>query len=100
MRICSLESCDITVKRSGSATADLSKYEVRLLADALYETTKGKTGIPAKRKLAREFKLLNALVQHGGLDSVEVSSLQKIDMTIKEDERLERLKNEKRQPKT
>lgn len=88
MRICSLESCDITVKRSGSATVDLSKYEVRLLADALYETTKEKTSIPAKRKLAREFKLLNALVQHGGLDSVEVSSLQKIDMTIKEEEEM------------
>ena len=44
--------------------------------------------IPAKRKLAREFKLLNALVQHGGLDSVEVSSLQKIDMTIKEEEEM------------
>lgn len=88
MRICSLESRDDTVKRSGSATVDLSKCEVRLLADALYETTKGKAGVPAKRKLAREFKLLNALVQHGGLDSVEVSSLQEIDMTIKTEEKM------------
>ena len=88
MRICTLRSRDDATKRKGSATVDLAEYEVRMLADALRDSMRDKTGIPVKRKLAREFKLLNALVQHGGLDSVEVSSLQEIDMTIKTEEKM------------
>lgn len=87
MRIHSLVHRDDAKNEAGCATVILSGEEIISLNNLLYEKTKSMHG---KRKLlilAKDVKLLNAIVQHGGLDSFDIESLAEVDARLSGKER-------------
>lgn len=64
---------------SGFAIVILTGEEIISLNNLLYGATKSMTGKRTLLELAKEVKLLNAIVQHGGLDSFDIETLAGFD---------------------
>ena len=73
MRIHSLVHRDDAKNESGFAMVILT------LNNLLHGATKSMTGKRTLLELAKEVKLLNAIVQHGGLDSFDIETLAEAD---------------------
>lgn len=79
MRIHSLVHRDDAKNESGFAIVILTGEEIISLNNLLYGATKSMTGKRTLLELAKEVKLLNAIVQHGGLDSFDIETLAEFD---------------------
>lgn len=79
MRIHSLVHRDDAKNESGFAIVILTGEEIISLDNLLYGATKPMTGKRTLLELAKEVKLLNAIVQHGGLDSFDIETLAEFD---------------------
>lgn len=79
MRIHSLVHRDDAKNESGFAMVILTGKEIISLNNLLYEATKSMAGKRTLLELAKEVKLLNAIVQHGGLDSFDIETLAEVD---------------------
>ena len=79
MRIHSLVHRDDAKNESGFAMVILTGEEIISLNNLLYGATKSMTGKRTLLELAKEVKLLNAIVQHGGLDSFDIETLAEVD---------------------
>lgn len=75
MRIESMATRDNARKISGEATVSLSSAEITLLNNLLYQATKDESYHGPLLKLHKDMKLLNAVVQHGGVDSFDIECL-------------------------
>ena len=87
MRIHSLVHRDDAKKEGGSAMVMLTGKEIISLNNLLYGATKSMTGKRTLLELAKEVNLLNALVQHGGLDSFDVETLAEVDARLRGEKR-------------
>ena len=79
MRIHSLVHRDDAKNESGFAIVILTGEEIISLNNLLYGATNSMTGKRTLLELAKEVKLLNAIVQHGGLDSFDIETLAEFD---------------------
>lgn len=79
MRIHSLVHRDDAKNENGFAVVILTGEEITSLNNLLYGATKSMTGKRTLLELAKEVKLLNAIVQHGGLDSFDIETLAEAD---------------------
>lgn len=66
----------------GSAIVELSGDEIIYLNNILYSNTKQMTEKTTPLELAKDVRLLNAIVQHGGIDSFDIGSLAEINERI------------------
>lgn len=82
MRIRSLIYRDHAKNEPGSAVIELTGEEVVTLNNIIRKATKEKEGKSASLEMAKSSILLNALVQHGGLDSVDILALSEVDEKI------------------
>lgn len=79
MRIRSLIYRDHAKNELGSAVVELTGEEVVTLNNIIRKATKEQKGKSASLEMAKSSILLNALVQHGSLDSVDILALSDID---------------------
>lgn len=79
MRIRSLIYRDHAKNEPGSAVIELTGEEIVTLNNIIRKATKEKEGKSASLEMTKSSILLNALVQHGGLDSVDILALSEVD---------------------
>lgn len=79
MKMVSLVIRDDVKGESGSAVVELSGEEIIFLSNILYRDTKQILGRAVPLELAKSIKLLNAIVQHGGVDSYDIDLLAEIN---------------------
>nr|DAO48149.1 MAG TPA: hypothetical protein [Caudoviricetes sp.] len=79
MRIRSLIYRDHAKNELGSAVVELTGEEVVTLNNIIRKATKEQKGKSASLEMAKSSILLNALVQHGSLDSVDILALSDVD---------------------
>ena len=79
MRIRSLIYRDHAKNELGSAVVELTGEEVVTLNNIIRKATKEQKGKSASLAMAKSSILLNALVQHGSLDSVDILALSDVD---------------------
>jgi hypothetical protein len=79
MRIRSLIYRDHSKNEPGSAIVELTGEEIVTLNNIIRKATKEQEGKSASLEMAKSSILLNALVQHGGLDSVDILALSEVD---------------------
>lgn len=79
MKMVSLVIRDDVNGESGSAVVELSGEEIIFLSNILYRDTKQILGRAVPLELAKSIKLLNAIVQHGGVDSYDIGLLAEIN---------------------
>lgn len=79
MKIRSLIYWDHAKNEPGSAVIEMTGKEIAVLNNILWEATKGQEGKSVSLEMERSSILLNALVQHGGLDSVDILALSDVD---------------------
>lgn len=79
MRIRSLIYRDHAKNEPGSAIVELTGEEIVTLNNIIRKATKEQKGKSASLEMAKSSILLNALVQHGCLDSVDILALSEID---------------------
>lgn len=79
MRIRSLIYRDYAKNELGSAVVELTGEEIVTLNNIIRKATKEQKGKSASLEMAKSSILLNALVQHGSLDSVDILALSDVD---------------------
>jgi hypothetical protein len=79
MKIRSLIYWDPAKNEPGSAVIEMTGKEIVILNNIIWEAAKGKEGKSGSLDMAKSLILLNALVQHGGLDSVDILALSDVD---------------------
>lgn len=79
MRIRSLIYRDHAKNELGSAVVELTGEEIVTLNNIIRKATKEQKGKSASLEMAKSSILLNALVQHGSLDSVDILALSDVD---------------------
>ena len=79
MRIRSLIYRDHAKNEPGSAIVELTGEEIVTLNNIIRKATKEQKGKSASLEMAKSSILLNALVQHGSLDSVDILALSEGD---------------------
>lgn len=79
MRIRSLIYRDHAKNEPGSAIVELTGEEIVTLNNIIRKATKEQKGKSASLEMAKSSILLNALVQHGSLDSVDILALSEVD---------------------
>lgn len=79
MRIRLLIYRDHAKNEPGSAVVELTGEEIVTLNNIIRRATKEQEGKSASLEMAKSSILLNALVQHGGLDSVDILALSEVD---------------------
>lgn len=79
MKMVSLVIRDDVKGESGGAVVELSGEEIILLSNILYRDTKQMFGRTVPLGLAKSIKLLNAIVQRGGVDSYDIGLLAEIN---------------------
>ena len=82
MRILSLIHRDDAKNDGGSAIVSFSGEEIIRLNNLLHEATKGVCDKRTVLEMARDVKLLNAVIQHGGVDSFDIEALADADSRI------------------
>ncbi len=79
MRIRSLIYRDHAKNEPGSAVVEMTGKEIVTLNNIIRKATKEQDGKSASLEMAKSSILLNALVQHGNLDSVDILALSEVD---------------------
>lgn len=79
MRIRSLIYRDHAKNEPGSAIVELTGEEIVTLNNIIRKATKEQKGKSASLEMAKSSILLNALVQYGSLDSVDILALSEVD---------------------
>lgn len=82
MRICSLKHRDDERNDPGHIVAEFSGEEMIALNKMVYHATKELHGKSDALELYKSIYLLNALVQHGNLDTEDILILDEIDTRL------------------
>lgn len=82
MRIVSLIGRDDFQKTDGGAVISLAANEITLLNNLLYQVTKEASYQGPLLTLHRDMMLLNAIVQHRGVDSFDIDFLHNLNRRI------------------
>lgn len=87
MRICSLKHRDDKRNDPGHIVAEFSGEEMIVLNNMVYHATKELYGKSEALEMYKSIYFLNALVQHGNLDTCDILILNDIDTRLHQDER-------------
>lgn len=82
MRVCSLKHRDDERNDPGHIVAEFSGEEMIALNKMVYHATKEPHGKSDALELYKSIYLLNALVQHGNLDTEDILILDEIDARL------------------
>lgn len=82
MRVCSLKHRDDERNDPGHIVAEFSGEEMIALNKMVYHATKELHGKSDALELYKSIYLLNALVQHGNLDTEDILILDEIDIRL------------------
>lgn len=82
MRVCSLKHRDDERNNPGHIVAEFSGEEMIALNKMVYHATKELHGKSDALELYKSIYLLNALVQHGNLDTEDILILDEIDTRL------------------
>ena len=83
MRIHSLNYRDDARHNPGSAVVEFTGEETIALRNIIWKATKGEEGKSVSLGMAKTILLLDALVQHGGLDTADILAISNIDERLR-----------------